>query len=150
MPHVSVNEFVRAAPAAVYELFVETETFPEFMPNVEAIKVVERGQGWQVSHWHTDLDGAPLQWRQKDRFDDERRTVQFRLIEGDIARFEGYWSFERHDDGTLVICELDYELGVPLIEEVVGPTIKQKLEHNIDQMLLAVKERLETVSTTAS
>jgi ribosome-associated toxin RatA of RatAB toxin-antitoxin module len=149
MPHASVTEFVRAEPGAVYELFLDAERFPEFMSNVESVAVVERGEGWSVSHWHTDLDGAPLEWRERDRFDDERRMVQFRLIEGDIARFEGYWQFAPSGEGTRATCELDYELGVPVIEEIVGPTIHEKIVQNIQEMLRAVKERLEVVGASA-
>ena len=59
-------------------------------------------------------------------------------------------SFEPREDGTLVRCELDYDVGVPLIEEVVGETIQQKLEHNIQEMLRGARARLESVAAAAS
>jgi len=119
MPHLRVEERIRAAPRAVYDLFRQVETFPEFMPNVKSIQVIERSEGWSVSHWHTDLDGAP------------------------IAQLEGHWAFEPCEEGTLLVCDLDYDLGVPLVEEVVGATVREKLQHNIEEMLRAARERLE-------
>ena len=143
MPHVRVEERVRAAPRAVYDLFRQVETFPDFMPNVESIEVVERGEGWAVSQWHTDLDGAPLEWKERDEYDPEALRIRFNLLEGDIAQLEGHWAFEPCEDGTLLVCEFDYDLGVPLVEEVVGATVREKLQHNIEEMLRAARKRLE-------
>ncbi|MFW6108455.1 MAG: type II toxin-antitoxin system RatA family toxin [bacterium] len=143
MPHVRVSEFIRSEPAAVYALFRDPEDFPSFMPNVQRVAVTERGDGWSVSEWETDLDGAPLTWREVDSYDEAGHVVNFRLIEGDIERMEGWWAFQRHEGGTLAVCEIDYDLGVSVIEEAVGPVILEKLTHNIDQMLMAVKDRVE-------
>ena len=143
MPHVRVEAFVRAAPADVYALFRNPETFPDFMPNVTSIEVVERGDGRSVSHWLTDLDGAPLEWTEADVYDDAQHVVAFSLIEGDVEEFEGRWLFLPREGGTLAVCELDYSLGVPILEEAVGPILQEKIEHNIRQMLAAVKERAE-------
>ena len=148
MPRVCVAEFVRVEPAAVYELFRDPETFPQFMPNVCSIEVVERGDVWSVSQWLTDLDGAPLRWREIDNYDAQDHVVEFRLIEGDIAKFEGRWTFKPCRDGTACVCELEYELGVSVIEDVVGPIIRQKVELNIRTMLAAVKQRLEGASAS--
>jgi len=149
MPHVHVTEFVRAEPKKVLDLFRDLETFPEYMANVTSIEVVERGAGWSVSHWVTDLDGAPLEWREMDSFDDEQCAMEFRLTEGDIEQFEGRWCFTPCDGGTRATCDLDYRLGVPVIEEAVGPTILHKVEHNMSQMLAAIKQRLEQPDTAA-
>ncbi|MFP4057390.1 MAG: type II toxin-antitoxin system RatA family toxin [Candidatus Brocadiia bacterium] len=146
MPQVRVSEVVRAEPEAVYRLFLDVESFPRFMPNVERIEVVERGEGWAVSRWLTDLDGAPLTWCERDTYDPENLVVAFQLTEGDIAKFEGHWAFLPHEAGTLALCVLDYELGVPLIEEVVGPTLREKVERNIATMLAAVEARVSAVA----
>ena len=143
MPHVRVEARIDAKPRAVYELFLRPETFPDFMPNVTSIEIIERGDGRAVSHWVTDLDGAPLEWREADLYDDVHHVVTFRLIEGDIEQFDGRWAFAPCDDGTMALCELDYVLGVPVIEEAVGPLLQEKIEHNISVMLQAVKQLLE-------
>jgi len=143
MPHLRVVETVRAAPSAVYEVFCHIESFPDFMPNVQSIEVLEQGDGWSVSQWHTDLDGAPLEWKEREEYDPGALRIGFSLLEGDIAQLEGYWAFEPCEEGTLLVCELDYDLGVPLVEEVVGATVREKLQHNIQEMLRAVRQRLE-------
>jgi ribosome-associated toxin RatA of RatAB toxin-antitoxin module len=149
MPHVRVEAFIQAEPAVVYTLFRNPETFPDFMPNVTSIEVVERGTDRSISHWVTDLDGAPLEWREADVYDDEQHVVFFQLVEGDVEQFEGRWAFLPHEGGTLSLCELDYSLGVPVLEEAVGPVLREKIEHNIHQMLSAVKERVEAASAGA-
>jgi ribosome-associated toxin RatA of RatAB toxin-antitoxin module len=143
MPSVHVSEFIRGEPARVYALFRDPEAFPAFMPNVQSVEVAERGDGWMVSEWVTDLDGAPLCWREVDSYDDAGHVVHFRLVEGDVERMEGRWVFVPCDAGTMAVCEIDYDLGVSVIEEAVGPIIREKLTENIDQMLIAIKQRVE-------
>mgnify|MGYP000026366186 CR=1 FL=1 len=143
MPHVRVEHFIQADPAAVYALFRDPVTFPDFMPNVKSITVSHRMPDRSVSHWVTDLDGAPLEWREADVYDDEGHVVHFQLIDGDIEQFEGRWMFLPHEGGTLSVCELDYSLGVPVLEEAVGPVLQQKIHDNIEQMFQAVRGQVE-------
>ena len=138
MPHVRVEAFIRAEPGDVYALFRNPETFPDFMPNVTSIEVTEREGDRAVSHWVTDLE-----WREQDRYDDARRVVTFELLDGDIEQFDGRWQFEGCEGGTLAVCELDYSLGVAVLEEAVGPVVREKIEANIRQMLGSVRERVE-------
>ena len=149
MPHVHVEARMAAEPAVVYELFRDPEAFPDFMPNVTSIEVVERGEGEAVSHWVTDLDGAPLEWSERDTYDDERCVVAFKLLDGDVEEFEGWWRFAPVEGGTLAVCDLDYSLGVPVIEDAIGPLLQEKIEQNIVQMLQAMKDRVEGPAVAA-
>jgi len=146
LPEVE-SEIVIAAPArAVYELAKEQERFPEFMPDVESVIVVERGPGRMLSRWKTLVEEAPIEWLEEDLFDDEALRVDYRLIEGDLDKFEGTWTFLDGDGATHVRLLVDYDFGVPTLAELIGPTLRKKVQENADMMLAALKreaERLE-------
>src|ERR1700691_4286776 len=100
MPYVQV-EIVVAAPARdVYELAEDHERFPELMPDVESVTVLERRSDVIVTRWKTLVEEAPIEWTEEDRFDDARTRIEYRLIGGDMAPIEGSWTCEERDERT--------------------------------------------------
>src|ERR1700752_4811037 len=97
MPRVEV-EITGAAPAReVYELAKNQEGFPEFMPDVETVTVTERREDAIVTRWKTLVEEAPIEWTEEDRFNDPENRIDYKLIEGDLDKFEGAWTFDERD-----------------------------------------------------
>ncbi len=89
------SEITIGAPARdVYELAKEQERFPDFMPDVETVTVLERHPDYIVTRWKTLVEDAPIEWTEEDRFDDLTPRIDYKLIEGDLDTFEGAWTFE--------------------------------------------------------
>ena len=146
MPYVE-NTILIAAPATiVYAIAKEQERFPDFMPDVESIVVVERRPDGVVTRWKTLVEDAPIEWTEDDRFDDERIRIDYRLIEGDLEKFEGAWTFEERDGGTLVCLGVDFDFGVPTLAELIGPTLERKVRENSQMMLDALKREAESLA----
>ncbi len=52
MPEVRAEMVIPAPPEAVYGLAKQVERFPEFLPNVQEVTIVEReGSRWSVPGW---------------------------------------------------------------------------------------------------
>ncbi len=103
MPYVECTIDVTAPAATVYALAKEQERFPDFMPDVETVVVLERHPDHVITRWKTLVEDAPIEWTENDRFDDERLRIDYALIEGDLDTFEGAWTFEQHGDVTRVV-----------------------------------------------
>jgi ribosome-associated toxin RatA of RatAB toxin-antitoxin module len=144
MPYVKV-EIVVAAPAReVYELAKDQERFPEFMPDVESVTVLERRDDVIITRWKTLVEEAPIEWTEEDRFDDERTRIEYRLTEGDLDKFEGVWTFDEAGDGTTrVVLSVEYDFGVPTLAELIGPTLQRKVQENSEMMLAGLKREAE-------
>ncbi len=143
MPFVETTIVVHAPASVVYELAKDQERFPEFMPDVELVTVLERAGDRVVSRWKTLVEDAPIEWIEEDLFDDVARRVDYKLLEGDLERFEGAWTFEERDGATLVTLGVDYDFGVPTLAELIGPTLHKKVEENSEMMLAALKREAE-------
>jgi coenzyme Q-binding protein COQ10 len=144
MPYVECSIDVAAPAATVYELAKEQERFPEFMPDVETVIVLERHPDRVITRWKTLVEDAPIEWTEEDRFDDERRRIDYALIEGDLDTFEGSWTFEQDGPITRVILGVDYDFGVPTLAELIGPTLEKKVRENSEMMLAALKTEAES------
>jgi coenzyme Q-binding protein COQ10 len=132
------------APARdVYELAKDQARFPEFMPDVESVAIIETDGARVVSRWKTLVEEAPIEWIEEDLFDDEALRVDYRLLEGDLDKFEGTWRFEDGDGRTHVTLVVDFDFGVPTLAELIGPTLHKKVRENAEMMLAALKREAE-------
>ena len=143
MPYVETAIAIAAPARVVYELAKDQERFPEFMPDVETVTVLERHAGRAVSRWKTLVEEAPIEWTEEDRFDDAALRIDYKLIEGDLDTFEGAWTFEERDGVTHVSLGVVYDFGVPTLAELIGPTLEKKVRENSEMMLAALKRQAE-------
>ncbi len=150
MPYVESTIVVDAPARAVYELAKEQERFPQFMPDVETVTVLERHADYIVTRWKTLVEDAPIEWTEEDRFDDAAIRIDYKLIEGDLDTFEGAWTFVESDGQTLVTLGVEYDFGVPTLAELIGPTLAKKVKENSEMMLAALKSEVEATAAVQS
>jgi ribosome-associated toxin RatA of RatAB toxin-antitoxin module len=143
MPYVQTEIDIAAPRKAIYELAKDMERYSEFMPDVEYVKILRRDGAKTVTRWKTLVEEAPIEWTEEDIFDDERTRIDYRLIEGDLDKFEGAWTFEERDGMTHVVLGVDYDFGVPTLAELIGPILQKKVEENSLMMLRALKAKSE-------
>ena len=144
MPYVESRIAIEAPAQRVYELAKDQERFPQFMPDVESVTIVERAPDRVVSRWKTLVEEAPIEWTEEDRFDDAALRIDYKLLEGDLDTFEGAWTFEHRDGVTNVTLGVEYDFGVPTLAELIGPTLEKKVRENSEMMLAALKREAET------
>jgi len=143
MPYVETSIAIEAPARVVYELAKDQERFPQFMPDVETVKVLERYPDRVISRWKTLVEEAPIEWTEEDRFDDVNLRIDYELLEGDLDTFEGAWTFEERDGLTRVVLGVEYDFGVPTLAELIGPTLHKKVQENSEMMLAALKAEAE-------
>lgn len=148
MPYVETAIVIAAPARIVYELAKQQERFPEFMPDVETVVVLERHADHILTRWKTLVEEAPIEWIEEDRFDDAALRIDYNLTEGDLDKFEGAWTFEERDGQTHVKLGVDYDFGVPTLAELIGPTLEKKVRENSEMMLAALKREAEKAASS--
>jgi coenzyme Q-binding protein COQ10 len=143
MPYVETSIAIAAPARVVYELAKDQERFPQFMPDVETVVIVERHSDHIITRWKTLVEEAPIEWTEEDRFNDEALRIDYKLLEGDLDKFEGAWTFDERDGTTHVVLGVDYDFGVPTLAELIGPTLQKKVRENSEMMLSALKKQAE-------
>jgi coenzyme Q-binding protein COQ10 len=149
VPYVATSIVVDAPAALIYELAKDQERFPQFMPDVESVTVVERHDDRVLTRWKTLIEDAPIEWLEEDRFDDAALRIDYKLLEGDLDTFEGAWTFAPDPAGTLVTLDVTYDFGVPTLAELIGPTLEKKVRENAEMMLAALKVEAEASSSAS-
>lgn len=143
MPYVEVNTVIKAPRQALFPIIKDMEKYPEFMPDVVSVKVLEREGNTTLTEWVTNVDGRVIRWKERDIIDDARCHIAYRQTEGDLKKFEGEWILEEVPEGTKVTLTVDFEFGIPMVAGLLNPILKKKVKDNSDNMLRAIKERME-------
>jgi coenzyme Q-binding protein COQ10 len=143
MPYVETTIDIAAPRRRIYDLAKDMERYAEFMPDVEYVRIVRRDGNKTITRWKTLVEDAPIEWTEEDIFDDGGTRIDYRLLDGDLDKFEGSWTFEEHDGVTHVVLSVDYDFGVPTLAELIGPILHKKVEENSLMMLRALKAKSE-------
>jgi coenzyme Q-binding protein COQ10 len=143
MPYVETSIEIKAPRHQIYELAKDMERYSDFMPDVEYVKIIKRDGNTTTTRWKTLVEEAPIEWTEVDVFDDTNTRIDYKLIEGDLDKFEGAWTFVERDGVTHVVLGVDYDFGVPTLAELIGPILQKKVEENSMMMLRALKDRCE-------
>ncbi len=144
MPYVEVSLPVGASREAIYPILKQMDKYPEFMTDLESVEVIERSADTTVTKWVSNVDGRIIRWTERDVFDDANCHIAYRQIDGDLKKFEGEWILTPLDAATTEIkLTVDFEFGIPMIAGLLNPILKKKVKINSENMLKAIKERLE-------
>ncbi len=143
MPLVETSINIEGTKDAIYPIVKDMEGYSKFMESVNSIKVLEREGNTTLTEWKTELKGKPFNWVEKDIFDDENYTIEYKLVSGDLKKFEGQWTLNEVDDEVEVRLTVDFEFGVPMIASLLNPIAKLIIKQNCDSMLSAIKKQVE-------
>ena len=126
-----------------WDIISDYSRYPAIMDNVDKVEITERTGKEGISRWYITVEEAPLYWVEKDRFNSRDFEITFKSIEGDFDNINGRWHIkDGTNDGIAIDFEIQYNLGIPVIEEVLGHILKEKMKTNIDKMMAAVRKEL--------
>ncbi|MER6392484.1 type II toxin-antitoxin system RatA family toxin [Streptomyces sp. NPDC059382] len=147
MPHVEVNLPIKAPAADAWRAVTRLEDYADYMENVESVTVLGATEsGARTSEWSVLLKGSVLEWVEEDELDEANRVMSFSQVSGDLDEFTGYWRVDDRGDGTsVVVFSVDFEIGIPLLADMLNPVAAKALRENSEHMLRAIERRI-TVS----
>lgn len=147
MPTVESSVVINGDLEKVLALAKDVESFPNFMPDVKSVTVLERSD--DRNRTITEFVGivkefrTTMKWTEEDIWDEVAKTCKFTLVKGDFKTYAGQWTFEAVDSGTKFSSVIEYEYDVPLLGPMIKSLIQKKMKQNIDNMLAAIKEKIE-------
>lgn len=148
MPRVESTIVINGDVEKTYALAKNVEAFPQFMPDVKSVTILERSE--DGSKLVTEFVGivkefkTTLKWVEEDQWDDQAKTCRFKLVKGDFKTYSGLWTFEPVNGGTRYTSVIDFEYDIPMIGPLLKALVARKMQQNIDNMLRAIKEQVES------
>lgn len=145
MPRIDSHLLVNADVDRVFALARDIERFPEFMPDLKSVRILEREGNRVISEWVGVITRFhhEMKWTEEDIWDEAARTCTFRQIKGDFQQYEGIWRFEPAPEGTAMHLQIDYRYEVPLIGPLIRALVERLMQENAEAMLSAIKAQAE-------
>jgi ribosome-associated toxin RatA of RatAB toxin-antitoxin module len=146
MPSVSVDLVIAAPAGAVWIQVKDTESYPQFMENVRSVTILDQSEATRrTSRWSTLLKGSVLEWTELEAIDDANLRIEFHQLDGDLDLFEGHWQLtETAPSETHVELAVVFEIGIPLLADMLNPVAARALKGNSEAMLHEIEARLAT------
>ena len=141
MPDVDLELEIRAPVERVWEVLVDIERYPASMGNVRWVKLVSvDSPTLRHSAWSVTLKGAILEWEEREELDPVARTMEFHQISGDLEVFDGVWKLvSTGDESTSVSLTVTFEIGIPLLADMLNPIAQKSLRENCTEMLFGIE-----------
>ncbi len=148
MPEVTSSVEINGPIDEVYRLAKDVESFPEFMPDLKSVRVVESSEDGRrtITEWVGIVKEfrTTVKWTEEDIWDDDAHTCVFKLLKGDYSKYSGVWTFTDVGGRTRFDSEIEFEYDVPLIGPLIKGIIAKKMKENVDNMLAAIKRKVES------
>jgi ribosome-associated toxin RatA of RatAB toxin-antitoxin module len=147
MAKVESSVVINAPLEDVFACAKNIEVFPEFMPDVKSVKILEKSDDGNhtISEFVAIVKEfrATIKWTEDDIWDPQAHTCKFTLVKGDFKTYDGLWTFEEVSGGTNFTSVIEYEYDIPLIGPMITTLVNRKMQENVDNMLAAIKAKLE-------
>ncbi|MBN2036735.1 MAG: SRPBCC family protein [Chitinispirillaceae bacterium] len=128
---------------SAWDIISDYSRYPAIMDNVDKVEIFERTGNEGISKWYVSVEDAPLYWKEKDHFSRTNYHILFKSIEGDFDNINGQWRItDSGESGIKISFEIEYNLGIPVIEEVLGDILREKMKSNMEKMLNAITKSL--------
>jgi ribosome-associated toxin RatA of RatAB toxin-antitoxin module len=125
-----------------YSCLKDMESYPSYMADVLCVKSKPLTANTTHVEWEAMVEDAKFNWKQINTNDHENRTIHFEMTEGDFELLDGQWQVAANENLYSLRLNLRYAIGLPIIEEVLGPVLKRKMQTNSISMLSSIKKRI--------
>lgn len=145
MPEISLTLEIDASAERVWEAVLDIERYPDSMENVRSVRILEEDGNEQRSAWSIVLKGSILEWEERDVIEPEAMTMRFHQLSGDLSSFDGQWQVISRGPGLATASfSVSFEIGIPLLAEMLNPVAARSLEENCREMLGGVERKVVT------
>jgi ribosome-associated toxin RatA of RatAB toxin-antitoxin module len=141
MPDVKIDLLIRAPIERVWDTVVDIEGYQDSMDTVRSVRIIEQdNECRRRAAWSVLLKGAILEWEEEEHLDHETHRVVFKQIRGDLEHFDGHWALHTlGPEQTRVVFEVVFEIGIPMLADMLNPAAQRSLRENCTEMLQGVE-----------
>jgi ribosome-associated toxin RatA of RatAB toxin-antitoxin module len=139
---VALEVEIHAPARRVWQAVTDIERYPDAMVNVRRVEIVDRmSPSVRQSAWSVILKGSILQWEEVENLDADRLVMDFHQVSGDLEKFDGAWRLTpAGEDRTRVRLTVEFEIGIPLLADMLDPVAQRALRENCTDMLRGIEQ----------
>lgn len=124
MPKFETTRSVRHKPEDMFALVADVETYPEFLPLCEALKITstrERdGKTLLIAQMTVGYKAIRETFTSQVMLDPDALRIDVQYLDGPFRYLNNIWRFEPAADGCNIVFYIDYEFKSRMLGMVMG------------------------------
>jgi ribosome-associated toxin RatA of RatAB toxin-antitoxin module len=125
-------------PEQAYEVLNNVEDHVRLTDVVRSVRTEPIDEATRLSHWEVQFRNGIMRWSQRDHFVRETWTMTFELVAGDPGALNGFWRAEASEEGCRVHLVCEFEMGIPTLEDALGPLAGRILRETLRTQLFDI------------
>ncbi|MDQ4145361.1 MAG: SRPBCC family protein [Actinomycetota bacterium] len=132
---------IKATADEILEVAADFESYPDWNSNIKKVEIRETdSDGWATQVWfEVDAKVKTVRYTLGYDYTNVPESFSWDLLEGDVKKLSGSYSFDEFDDVTDVTYELEVDPGFP----IPGFMKKQAEKQITSSALKDLKKRVE-------
>jgi len=140
------SALVTFSPEQMFDLVIDVERYPEFLPWVAAADLHERSERDLLASMEMHRAGVRERFMTRNTFD-RPRFMTLTLVHGPFRTLEGRWTFAPIGEaGTRIELEMRFEFANPVVSLLFG----RAFEHSCNTLIDAFIARARTLHGAAA
>lgn len=142
---MTIHEVRRSAlvtftPEQMFDLVIDVERYPEFLPWVSGAELHEKSDRDLLASMEMHRGGVRERFTTRNEF--ERPSgMTLRLVRGPFRRLEGRWSFRPIGDaGTRIELDMQFEFSNRIVSMLFGKSFEESCNHLIDAFIARARQ----------
>jgi ribosome-associated toxin RatA of RatAB toxin-antitoxin module len=129
------SALVKFSPEQMFDLVIDVERYPQFLPWVAAAQLHERTERDLLASMEMQKSGVRERFSTRNEFE-RPAFMTMRLVNGPFRVLEGRWSFAPIGSvGTKIELEMRFEFANPVIALLFGKAFEQSCNTLIDAFI---------------
>ncbi|MEQ8654269.1 MAG: type II toxin-antitoxin system RatA family toxin [Kiloniellales bacterium] len=137
MPSHSEQRLLPYTPEQLFELVVDVERYPEFLPWCLAARIARREPDRVTADLVIGFKMVRERFTSLVVYDRERLLVETRNVKGPFRHMQSDWHFKQHDEGCMVNFSVDFEFRSRILQKL----IQSLFEEAVRRMVAAFEAR---------
>lgn len=140
VPHMAIHEVRRSAlvlfsPEQMFDLVIDVERYPEFLPWVVGAELHEKSERGLRASMEMQRSGVRERFTTRNEFE-RPDFMNMQLIQGPFRLLEGRWVFTPIGTaGTKIELEMRFEFASRVVEVLFGKSFEQSCNSLIDAFI---------------
>jgi ribosome-associated toxin RatA of RatAB toxin-antitoxin module len=142
---MAIREIQRSAlvafsPEQMFDLVVDVERYPQFLPWVVGARVYERSEHELLASMEMQRAGVREGFSTRNRMD-RPHWMTLQLVEGPFRLLEGRWAFTAIGEvGTRIELAMRFEFASPVVALLFGKAFEQSCGQLIDAFITRARQ----------
>lgn len=104
-----------AAMPRIYQLAVEIQNWPQWLPHYRYLRIVEEDGSRRIADFGATREGFPCRWRAIQEMSPDEWRITYRHIGGITRGMWVEWRFESLDDRVRITIDHALDYSVPVL-----------------------------------